>query len=330
MADVGIVGAGLLGTTLAHLIALHKDASVALFTENARIARAINSESVNPRLKAVTSIHPGVTAETDLAAFVRANKTLILTKPPSALKALMPRMAVDLEGDHILVHTLRYLSGLPLQTTTQQIREQTVVRKTGYLSGPVILNDLHNRHPGAFVLASPFQSVRRHLEEILGFPWQRLYFQEDLVATEWSSAMANIGLLSVGVARGMGLGAGTQSLLISRMTTEIKHALDFLGHDIRMADGMAGIGIMMAGSDQDSFYLLGQRLGKSRDAAKAMAETRFGNDGIDLIASVYHWAQRENVYLPITEAMYRLFVSGDPLDEVLQWLMSRPFKNEFD
>lgn len=327
---MGVIGAGSFGTTIGQLLC-ENGYPTEIYSQQKEIAESIMSKHINPRLSNDFILNKELFATTDLTAFCRKHKYIFLAIPPSSVMSVVDKLQDILEGDQVLIYTLRFLFGEDAIPLSQYIWENTLVRKVAYLTGPVFEDELLAKNPVSLLIASPFQQIREDILKFLDFPWIRIYSHDDMGAVEWSSALANVGLLIAGLATGLGFGSSTISFIVSRMVNEISTILKFRGNDERISEGMAGMGTIFAGvhKGQDFFFQWGKRMGKYSDPKKAVKGLKYEKIGIDLLSSLHSWSQKNNVYMPITTGMYRIFVKNEEISIIQQWLLSRPAKAEF-
>jgi len=328
--SIGVIGAGLYGTTLSIVFA-NNGYPVNILTEDKTVEAEINNNHKNPRFPELSSLPDNITATHVSEKFCRDNRTIFLAMPPQRVLSVLNGIRSYLEGDHVLVHTLRYLFNSPPVSLSQYIWDQTIVRKVAVITGPVYFDELLNRNPVSLIIASPFDQVREDIKKMVATPWVRLYENDDLEGVEWCSSLTNIGLVVSGLAAGLGYGASTVTFLIARMVNEISYILKYLGKDQRLAHGMAGMGTITSGClrKDDLFYLMGERMGTEKNSEKAIRELKYGNAGPQYLENIYHWGLDNNLDLPLTEAMYRIFIKNEDIIEVQKWLLSRPMRHEF-
>jgi glycerol-3-phosphate dehydrogenase (NAD(P)+) len=116
------------------------------------------------------------------------------------------------------------------------------------------------------------------------------------------------------------------------MVFEISTVLKNLGKDGNLANGLTGMGIIAAGAiRRDSlFFEMGYRMGKEMNAEKAKANLRYGDAGPVFLENIYKWSKENNIDLPLTEAIHKIFIEKIDLKEIRMWLFNRPFRKEFD
>ena len=94
--------------------------------------------------------------------------------------------------------------------------------------------------------------------------------------------------------------------------------------------GLTGMGdlIVTCTSEHSRNRFVGQQIGKGDKLDDIIKSMNMVAEGIKTTKSVYDWAQKNQVEMPITEAVYHVLFDGIDPGEALQRLMNRDPKNE--
>ena len=94
--------------------------------------------------------------------------------------------------------------------------------------------------------------------------------------------------------------------------------------------GLSGLGdlVLTANSTQSRNFTVGLELGKGRGLSDILSEKRTVAEGVFTAAAVLERAARAGVEMPICEGLSRIMNENVPVDDVIQSLFARPFKNE--
>ncbi len=169
--------------------------------------------------------------------------------------------------------------------------------RVGALGGPLLPAELRQGSPGACVVASAFEEVNQRTVKALHSPLFRVYPSRDLADVELAGALVLVLSAALGVARGMGLGVGTQAVLVTRGIAEGARLARRTGGDPSTFSGLAGVGELVAASS------LPDHPGQSRGRALAS-----GGQDLPLAALCDALLSRERD-LPITAGI-RLLAQG--------------------
>ena len=94
--------------------------------------------------------------------------------------------------------------------------------------------------------------------------------------------------------------------------------------------GMSGLGdlVLTANCTQSRNFSFGYQIGLSGNAKKAMAENTRTVEGIATAQAVMKRARSLNVEMPISEIVNQVLFADMPINEAMQKLLHRPYKEE--
>ena len=94
--------------------------------------------------------------------------------------------------------------------------------------------------------------------------------------------------------------------------------------------GLSGLGdlILTCSSTQSRNMSLGKAIGEGKTLADIMAERNSVAEGAHTVEIVYQIAERENLDMPITKAVYRILKEDQRASDVMNTLLARPFTDE--
>ncbi|HEY9721380.1 MAG TPA: NAD(P)H-dependent glycerol-3-phosphate dehydrogenase [Oscillatoriaceae cyanobacterium] len=318
---VGVVGGGSWGTALAHLIG-ENGHGVLQWMRDGKAADELNAARRNrylPELK----ISANVEATGTLARLGDECKLILLVVPSQSLREVAGQLGASLTGAHLLVHGIKGLEQGTFKRMSQILREETCVKKIGVLSGPNLAKEVAQGQPSATVVASKYPEVIDRARDVLVGPTFRVYGNDDVVGTEMGGALKNILAIAAGMAHGLGFGDNTRALLLTRGLTEMARLGVHLGAKPATFSGLSGIGDLMATcfSPLSRNYQVGYRLARGEQLEAITADMQQVAEGVKSARAVHEYAQSHDVYMPITEGVYRILYHEVPPRAVLQQLM---------
>ncbi|MHC5023681.1 MAG: NAD(P)H-dependent glycerol-3-phosphate dehydrogenase [Planctomycetota bacterium] len=198
------------------------------------------------------------------------------------------------------------------------------------LSGPTIAAELARRLPATMVAASTDKATASLVQETFGPPWMRIYTSDDLLGVELAGATKNVIALAAGMIDGLEAGANAKSALLARGLAEIARLGTSMGARIDTFFGIAGVGDLATTcfSPFGRNRTCGERLGQGESLQDIIQSTVSVIEGIPTTRSVVALAARQDVDMPITQAVYGiLFEQLSPVDAIRR-LMQRERKPE--
>ncbi|MBT2213661.1 MULTISPECIES: NAD(P)H-dependent glycerol-3-phosphate dehydrogenase [Actinomadura] len=325
------MGSGSWGTTFAKM--LHDaGGEVTLWGRRAEVVEAINERHENPDYLPGAALPEAVRATTDPAEALAGVDFVALAVPAQTLRATLAPWVPLLPPGAILVSLMK---GVELGTTrrmSEVIREVADVpqERVAVFSGPNLAREIVSGEPSAAVAACEDEDAARGLQAATMTPYFRVYTSTDVIGVELGGAVKNIVALCVGMSVGLGFGANTQALLMTRGLAEIARLGAALGADEHTFAGLAGMGDLVAScvSPLARNRTFGENLGRGMTLDQVTAVTKQTAEGVRSSEAVLELARKHNVEMPITEAVTAVLYHGMPIREAAISLISRAPKPE--
>ncbi|MEU5989622.1 NAD(P)H-dependent glycerol-3-phosphate dehydrogenase [Spirillospora sp. NPDC047418] len=325
------MGAGSWGTTFTKL--LHDaGGDVVLWGRRPEVVEAVNERHENPDYLPGVTLPAGVRATLDPAEALKGADFVALAVPAQTLRHNLGGWLPHLPPDAVLVSLMK---GVEIGTS---LRMSEVVRevaglpreRVGVFCGPNLAREIASGEPGAAVAACVDEAVAQRLQAATMTPYFRVYTSTDMVGCELGGAVKNIVALCVGMSVGLGFGASTQALLITRGLAEIARLGAALGADEHTFAGLAGMGDLVGTciSPLSRNRTFGENLGRGMTLDEVIAVTRQTAEGVKSSEAVLALARKHNVEMPITEAVTAVLHHGMPIKEAAVSLISRSPKPE--
>ena len=153
----------------------------------------------------------------------------------------------------------------------------------------------------------------------------RVYTTEDVVGVELGGALKNIIALGAGISDGMGFGDNAKAALMTRGLAEITRLGLKLGAKPETFAGLTGTGdlIVTCTSMHSRNRRCGIMIGEGMAPDEATKKVGMVVEGMFTTEAAYELAKRENVEMPITEAIYRAIKGEITAAQAVELLMGR-------
>lgn len=328
--NVGVIGGGSWGTTIAHLLSHNSQNQIKMWMRNAEAVEAINTTHTNPKYTGETVLAENISASTDLEEVIRSCACLFVVVTSGSARTVLHEMGKYVNGSQILIHCIKGFEHTTFKRISTIIREETCCRKIGVLSGPNLAKEILQNHPSATVVASPFEEVVSLAQTLMTSTYFRVYGHQDVVGAEIAGALKNIIALASGMSGGLGFKQNTQSLLLTRGLVEVTRFGLKMGAHSSTFRGLAGMGDLIAtcSSQLSRNYQVGQRIADGETLQDILNTMSYVSEGVPTTRSVYKMSQDMNVDMPITKGVFHILEGHISPREAIEQLMQRDYKYE--
>lgn len=328
--NVGVIGGGSWGTTIAYLLSLNPANQIKLWVRNPEVVKAINSTQKNPKYSGETHLSDRLEASTDLEAVIRQCPLMFVVVTSASARDVLHQMGDYLRGDQILIHCIKGFEHSTFKRISEIIREETCCRKLGVLSGPNLAKEILLGHPSATVVASRFEEVVYQAQQALISPNFRVYGHRDVIGVEVAGALKNIIALASGMSGGLGFQQNTQSLLLTRGLVEMTQFGLRLGAQASTFRGLAGMGDLIAtcSSQLSRNYQVGERIAQGESLDAVLGTMSYVSEGVPTTRSVCQMSRDLGVEMPIAEGVNAILDGKLSPREAIEALMTRENRYE--
>ncbi len=328
MQNISVIGGGAWGTALAQTCA-QAGRKVTLWAREDGVVQDINERHENRLFLPGAKLNNTITASHDLA--LAAGADIILMVVPAQftrtiLTALNPHIG---EGTPVLLcskgieqNSLELMSDVLMETIPQAI--------PAVLSGPSFAADVVRGLPTAVTLACADPVLGRVLMDAIGTRSFRPYLASDLIGAEIGGAVKNVLAIACGIVLGRDLGKSAHAALITRGFAEMTRLGLALGAMPETLRGLCGLGdlVLTCSSEQSRNMSCGLALGRGETLDEVYAKGTGIIEGAATAPALTALATREDVDMPICEAITAILADKVGIDEAIEGLLSRPFQVE--
>jgi glycerol-3-phosphate dehydrogenase (NAD(P)+) len=329
--NVSVLGAGAFGTSLAlYSHRLGHDTHVWAFDEG--LPERIAAEGENTPYLPGFSIPQGLKFSNDMGEALKDADLVLLAVPSSFMRAVTAQAAPHLPPDAIVTSTAKGIEQDSLAMMSEVLHDTipSHAEHATYLSGPSFAKDIASELPADVSLAAEDIDTARRAQEILHSPLLRVYASDDVVGVQLGGALKNVIAVACGAAHGLGMGASTVASLMTRGLAELTRLGVARGANPLTFLGLAGVGdlSLTCNGDLSRNRQLGKALATGKTADEIVKSQKAVAEGYKTSAAVHRLAEKEDVDMPISEAVYRVCHEGAILAEEATGLMTREAKDE--
>ncbi len=328
--NVGVVGAGSWGTTVAALAAVNTPTM--LWARRPELAEQINREHVNGDYLPAFTLPDQLRATSSLEEAVGNADVLVMAVPSHGYRNVAAQAARYVRPWVPIVSLTKGLEASSRKRMSEVTRDEMPGHPVAVLTGPNLAKEILIGQPAASVVAIDNVDIAAELQRIFSRPSLRIYTNADVVGCEVGGVVKNVIAIAAGMAEGMGFGDNSRATLITRGLAEMTRLGVAMGGQPATFAGLAGMGDLIAtcSSKQSRNNMVGFQLGEGKLITEVLASMTMVAEGVKSSPSVLDLARRHDVEMPITEQMVAVCHQGRPAREALAALMQRSRKSEME
>ncbi len=304
--NVGILGGGSWGTTVAALVA--RNSSTTLWARDPATVDEVNKHHTNKKYLSDAKLSKKLVATADIAEAVAGQDVIVMGIPSQGFRGVLEQVK-----DHIRpwVPVVSLSKGLELDTRmrmTEIIEEVLPGHPAGVLTGPNLAREIMAGYAAASVIAMADEIIVKELQKTFNSGLFRVYTNHDVVGCELGGVLKNIIAIAAGMGDGQGAGENTRSAVITRGLAEITRLGVVMGGEPQTFAGLTGMGDLVATctSAQSRNRTVGFELGKGRSITEITDEMYMVAEGVKSAPTVMALADEYGVEMPIAAEVFEV------------------------
>lgn len=330
--NIGVIGAGSWGTTLADLLA-KKGHRVTLWAYEAELVAQMRSSRENGLYLPGVRLSEGLSFTGSLIEAVGGKELLLFVVPSQALRSVLRETIAHISPQAVLVSASKGIEVTTLKLVSQVYEELLpleLYRRFAVLSGPSFAREVAAEMPTAVVAAAEDQEIAKIVQDAFTCAFFRVYTNSDIVGVELGGAVKNVIAIAAGIADGLGFGSNTRAALITRGLAEIARLGHALGARGETFAGLAGMGdlVLTCTGDLSRNRTVGIQLGQGRTLTEILGEMRMVAEGVKTTESTCLLAKKLGVDMPIAFKVNEILYEDRPARAAVMELMGRDLKAE--
>ena len=327
--QVGVVGAGAWGTTLAIKLAA-AERPVTLWAHTAEAGEELASLRENRRYLPGVVFPPNLRVATDDTYLAEPHRSFVLAVPSAHLRETLQRLRPVLFEDASLLSVVKGIEQGTHLRMSEVIQEELSGRRVAALSGPNLAREIAAGLPAVSVVASEDAELAAEFGALLASDRFRLYTNADLTGVELCGALKNVVALASGFVDGLGFGDSAKAGIITRGLAEMTRLGVAAGAQPMTFAGLAGVGDLIATcmSPLSRNRRAGELMASGISWADAAAQLNGVAAGVDTVRGALQLATAAGVEMPIAEQVDAVVHAGRAPMQAVAELMSRVQKDE--
>ncbi|TQR19784.1 NAD(P)H-dependent glycerol-3-phosphate dehydrogenase [Psychrobacillus vulpis] len=334
MEKITVLGAGSWGTALAMVLA-NNNHDCLLWSHRENQASEINEDHTNKKYLPDTILPLNLRATNNFEEAIKHATTIVIAVPTKAIRDVCQDMIEYLNEKKLFVHVSKGIEPDSFKRISEMMEDElpsSNVEAIVVLSGPSHAEEVVLHHPTTITAASSEIDAAKKVQDLFMNTSFRVYTNEDVVGVEIGAALKNVIGLAAGIVDGLGYGDNAKAALITRGLAEISRLGISLGAQPYTFSGLTGMGDLIATctSVHSRNWRAGNLLGKGASLDKVLDEIGMVVEGVRTTKAAYQLAKKQQVDMPITEALHGVLFEGVHPKEAVDTLMHRTKKHELD
>lgn len=329
-----VIGAGSWGTALAMVLA-DNGHEVRLWGHKEAQIEEINSQRTNHKYLPDIKLPEGITGFSSLDSALRDLDIIILAVPTKAIRDVLKDIEQVSQQPLTVVHVSKGIEPDSLMRISEMIEadmSSSMLKDLVVLSGPSHAEEVSLRHPTTVAVSSKNMAAAERIQDLFINQYFRVYTNPDIVGVEIGGALKNIIALASGITDGLGYGDNAKAALITRGLAEITRLGSAMGASPLTFSGLTGIGdlIVTCTSVHSRNWRAGNLLGKGQKLDEVLTNMGMVVEGVRTTKAAYQLAQKYEVDMPITNALYGVLFAGKDVKDSVDLLMNRDKRSEME
>ncbi|MCH7484196.1 MAG: NAD(P)H-dependent glycerol-3-phosphate dehydrogenase [Chloroflexi bacterium] len=311
--SVAVLGAGNMGTALAHVIAANGH-HVRLWSIEHDVLEEVRDKHLNTRYLEDIRLNDRVEAVWEMGPAVEGARLVIISVPSQVVRAVAADLADIIKPGQLVLNVAKGLesgSHLRMSEVISADLPDGCGAFVGSMGGPAIAIEMARGQPMAVIIGFPGADERGTCQAILQNNHLKVQTTPDVTGLELCSTLKNVYAIALGIADGLHLGTNTKAFLTTVGIAEMCEIATRLGGQRETVFGLAGLGDLLTTgfSTHSRNRTLGERLGKAADWQRFIRTNTV--EGVTACRSIKELAG-DTSRLPLLALLYDMLFAEAP------------------
>ncbi|GAB4237017.1 MAG: NAD(P)H-dependent glycerol-3-phosphate dehydrogenase [Chlamydiales bacterium] len=325
------LGIGCWGYCLATHLA-KKTYDVVAWSQDSNLVDTLITARQHPRFKGIQA-PPNLSFVHRLEEAIEGADIIVESVTAAGLRSvcsLLSHLSIDPKAFIITSKGIEQDTGLILPEVVKEVLGAQFQNKVGVLSGPSYAEEVINGLPATVVASAYDPSVINQICHLFTNPTFRVYPNHDVIGVCFGGALKNVIAIACGIAGGLNYGSSAQAALITRGLHEMRKLAASCGAKLETLNGLTGLGdlCLTSSSFLSRNYRFGTLLAKGMSREEALKEIEVVVEGAYTCVTALQLSEKNQVPMPITEAVYHILYRDLPPRQAVKLLMERAIKEE--
>lgn len=243
--NIGVVGAGAMGTAISQTISDNAQ-NILLYARREEVVDSINETHFNKDYFPNVRLEDNILAINDLNE-LKNSEVIFLTLPSSTIREVTKNLKDIIRDDCVLVSTAKGLEKESQKRMSEVIEEETG-SSAAVLSGPNIASEMVERTFSSASIACKNQQYLEKVKRALSTSKFKVSASDDVVGVEYCGVIKNVIAISQGICEGMKINDNARFSVFTKTYKETKNLIERFGGNPSTVDDYCGFGDIITAS----------------------------------------------------------------------------------
>jgi glycerol-3-phosphate dehydrogenase (NAD(P)+) len=319
--QVGLLGGGSWGTTVASLTA--KNTDTIIWARNKKTVDEINEHHTNQKYLPDAKLTETLIASNSIKETVENADVIVLGIPSQNMRKVLEEAKPYIRPWIPIVNLAKGLEMSTKMRMTEIIEELMPGHPAGVLTGPNLAKEIHFGNAAAAVIAMVDDTIAAKLQTVFSSGLFRVYTNTDVIGCELGGALKNIIAIATGMGDGANAGDNTRAAIITRGLAELTRLGIAMGGKKSTFSGLAGMGDLVAtcSSSKSRNHHVGFQLGRGKSLEQIINEMDEVAEGVKTAKVVMELAKEYDIDMPISKEIYKVLYEGNTVNDAFRGLL---------
>ena len=326
--NIGVIGAGAWGTTIAKLLS-EKNSNVLLWAKETHVKKNIEKSRINKIFLNNITLPKSLNI-TNSIDDMKTSDFLFVVTPTQYIESTLSPIRKIIKKSCIIINCSKGIDIRSSALISDIIKRVFPQNNIGILSGPNFAFEIAQGKPTASLVATRNILTSKKIAGLISSKKFRPYLSNDIIGAQICGAMKNVYAIGCGIIVGKDYGENAVASVISRSFSEIRLVGKRLGAKEETLSGLSGLGdlFLTCSSKKSRNFSLGYSLAKGKKLNTFLKSKTTVAEGAYTVKAVKNLSKKLKINLPINDAVYKILYLDKNINQVISELLNRPIIKE--
>lgn len=272
------------------------------------------------------NIPSGIIISTDMKEVVLNTDIIVVAVPAKFVDSTSKELNKYFKSNQVICIASKGIEQGSCLFLYDIIRNNIDTSNIGVISGGTFAEDIINRVPIGFSLASRSNYTRNIITKAMANDYVKIRHTRDIIGTEICGSIKNVIAIAAGMIDGMGYPISTSTMFITESLHDIKSLIKALGGNKKTILSFAGFGdiLLTCTSTKSRNYTLGKLIGegKSKEEIDNYIESTT-IEGLYTLHSIKKLLRNKKIKMPIINLIYDIIVNEKEPSNLTKFLIEK-------